>query len=121
MIETTALGPDGWRLWRELRLAALAEAPDAFGSTLAEWSGAGDTDQRWRARLHGVALNLVLLANGVPVGMVSATAPDNQGHIELISLWVAPATQGQGSETRRSARSWLGPGANTRAATSRFP
>ena len=52
------LDPDDWQLWRELRLAALAEAPDAFGSTLAEWSGAGDTEQRWRTRLHGVALNL---------------------------------------------------------------
>jgi len=58
VIETIVLDPDDWQLWRELRLAALAEAPDAFGSTLAEWSGAGDTEQRWRTRLHGVALNL---------------------------------------------------------------
>ena len=66
MIETLALNPGDWWLWRELRLAALAEAPAAFSSTLAEWSGAGDTEQRWRARLEGVALNIILTSAGEP-------------------------------------------------------
>lgn len=57
MIEAVVVTPDGWRLWRELRLAALAEAPAAFGPTLEEWSGAADTEQRWRAHLEDVALN----------------------------------------------------------------
>ena len=47
----------------------------APGSTLAEWSGKGDTERRWRTRLADVALNLVLTAHDKPVGMVSATAP----------------------------------------------
>jgi len=108
VIETIVLDPDDWQLWRELRLPALAEAPDAFGSTLAEWSGAGDTEQRWRTRLHGVALNLVLTANGGSVGMVSATAPDIEGQVELISLWVAPAARGQGvgDEAIRQVLAW---------------
>ena len=59
MIETLVVEPDDWRMWRALRLAALTDAPGAFGSTLAEWSGTGDTEQRWRARLGDVALNLV--------------------------------------------------------------
>jgi hypothetical protein len=33
---------------------ALAEAPEVFRSTLAEWSGGGDIEQRWRARLEDV-------------------------------------------------------------------
>jgi len=30
-----------WQLWRKIRRAALTEAPTVFGSTLADWSGAG--------------------------------------------------------------------------------
>src|ERR1700722_14623539 len=59
-MEAVNVIPDDWRLWRELRLAALTEAPGAFGSTLAEWSGAADTEQRWRGRLESVPLNLVI-------------------------------------------------------------
>jgi hypothetical protein len=59
VIEVAIVTSDGWRLRRELRLAALAAALGVFGSTLAEWSGAADTEQRWRARLEDVALNLV--------------------------------------------------------------
>lgn len=108
VIDTTVLGPDDWPLWRQLRLAALTDAPEAFGSTLADWSGAGDTEQRWRARLDDVALNVALLADGVPVGMVSATAPDIEGQVELISLWVAPGSRGRGvgDEAVRQVLAW---------------
>ena len=96
VIEAVAVTPDGWRLWRELRLAALTEARGAFGSTLEEWSGAADTEQRWRARLETVPLNLALTCYGDPVGMVSATAPDGDRPAELISPWVAPDSRGRG-------------------------
>jgi ribosomal protein S18 acetylase RimI-like enzyme len=91
----SSIGPDSWRRWRALRLAALADAPEAFGSTLAEWSGAGDVESRWRDRLGGVALNLVASRRGADVGMVSATAPV-ASEVELISMWVAPPARGQG-------------------------
>lgn len=96
MIETRVLTPDDWRLWRKLRLAALTEAPAAFAATLAEWSGAGDVEHRWRARLENVALNLVLTCEGEPVGMVSVTAPEADRDAELISMWVAPSARGRG-------------------------
>jgi ribosomal protein S18 acetylase RimI-like enzyme len=96
VIDMILLGSDDWRLWRELRLAALAEAPAAFGSTLSDWSGSGDTEERWRARLACVALNIVLTWNGEPAGMVSATTPGGAGAIELISMWVAPFARGHG-------------------------
>ena len=90
------VGPEDWELWRAVRRAALADAPAAFGSTLAEWSGTGDNEQRWRDRLHNVSLNLVLTVAGTPVGMVSAAEPGCDGAIELISLWVHPDVRGQG-------------------------
>jgi len=43
-----------------------------------------------------VALNLVLALDGEPVGMVSAMAPDDEGQVELISMWIAPTVRGQG-------------------------
>lgn len=97
------LGEEDWRLWRRLRRASLADAPEAFGSTLAGWSGDGDTEERWRARLRDVALHLVVERAGEPVGVVAATDPSSGGEasgdepvVELISLWVAPAARGRG-------------------------
>lgn len=109
VIEVVVVTPDDWRLWREFRLAALAEAPGAFGSTLAEWSGAADTEQRWRARLEGVALNLVVTCDGEAAGMVSATAPDGDRPAELISMWVAPTSRGRGvgDEAIRQILAWV--------------
>lgn len=107
-IETLVLSPDDWRMWRELRLTALAEAPAAFRSTSAAWSGTGDTEQRWRTRLHDVALNLVLVEDEVPVGMVSARAPDTKRPVELTSMWVAPTARGHGigNEAIRQVLAW---------------
>ena len=109
MTDTLVMGPDDWRLWRTLRRAALAEAPAAFGSTLADWSGPGDTEQRWRGRLEAVALNLVLTVNGESAGMVSATTPNTQGQCELISMWVDPAARGRGvgDEAIRQVVAWV--------------
>src|SRR5919112_588763 len=96
VIEIQVLSPDDWPQWRELRRAALAETPEAFGSSLADWSGPGDTPQRWRARLADVPLNLVLRLDRRPAGMVSAVPTADPGEVEVISLWVAPAARGRG-------------------------
>ncbi|MBP2338680.1 ribosomal protein S18 acetylase RimI-like enzyme [Saccharothrix coeruleofusca] len=91
MIEVRALEVADWRLWRDLRLAALRDAPEAFGSSLADWQDAGE--RRWRERLTG-SYNAVARLGGEPVGMVSGM-PDDE-HVELISLWVAPSARGRG-------------------------
>jgi GNAT superfamily N-acetyltransferase len=95
-IDVRAIGVDEWPLWRDLRLKALREAPDAFGSTLAEWQGVGDTEARWRARLSTVPFNAVAYLEGVPAGMASGTVLDGDGTSELISMWVAPFARGHG-------------------------
>ena len=95
MITIRKLTDDDWALWRKLRQSALADAPDAFGSTLAEWTGDGDVEVRWRARLVSVPFNVVAARYGRPIGMVSGTAPLG-GEVQLISMWVAPADRGSG-------------------------
>ncbi|MFD0888199.1 GNAT family N-acetyltransferase, partial [Streptosporangium algeriense] len=70
MIELRVLGADDWPLWRELRLAALAEAPAAFGAKLADWQGEGDREDRWRGRLEiPGSHNVVAVLDGVPAGI----------------------------------------------------
>ncbi|MFD5090860.1 GNAT family N-acetyltransferase [Amycolatopsis thailandensis] len=83
------LTPDDWTDWRDLRLAALRHDPGVFGATLAHWENA--PEERWRARLTEVPFNVL----ATPAGMVSATAPQD-GAVELLSLWVAPAGRGRG-------------------------
>ena len=90
-----ALTPGAWAEWRELRLAALREAPYAFSAKLADWQGAGDTEQRWRDRLGGASLNLLADFDGRPAGMISGM-PAGDSTAELISLWVAPFARGHG-------------------------
>ncbi|MEU8004931.1 GNAT family N-acetyltransferase [Catellatospora sp. NPDC049111] len=97
MIELRVLAPDDWPIWRELRLAALAEAPYAFGSRLADWQGDGDRDERWRGRLEiPGSYNLVALLDGRSAGMASGVPTEDRGVVELISMWVHPDARGRG-------------------------
>lgn len=108
-VTVRALTVDQWPEWRALRLAALAADPHAFGSTLAEWSGAGDLETRWRGRLGSIALNLLADLDAKAVGMASASAPED-GTSELFSMWVAPAARGRGvgDALIREAMDWAG-------------
>ena len=95
MVSVRSAAAADWSEWRSLRRRALSEAPDAFGATVAEWSGEGDTEQRWRRRLDEVPVNLVAYDAGRPVGMVSVTAVE-QDEMKVISMWVAPEARGSG-------------------------
>jgi ribosomal protein S18 acetylase RimI-like enzyme len=96
VLEIKVLTPDDWQLWRAARLAALTEAPQAFGSKLADWQGDGDREDRWRARLalEG-SCNLLAWRADAPAGMASGIPGEEPGSAELISMWVAPAARGQ--------------------------
>ena len=91
-----SLSADDWAEWRVVRLAALAEAPEAFGSRLADWQDADE--HRWRTRLSlPGALDLLALDDGRAVGTASGVPdPDDPSRVELISMWVAPEARGRG-------------------------
>jgi len=81
VITVRAVGVDDWAIWRDLRLAALADAPHAFTSTVDEWRDADE--QRWRSRLAAGALHLVAWfvdyddTDATPADFEAATDPDD--------------------------------------------
>jgi ribosomal protein S18 acetylase RimI-like enzyme len=95
MLSVVKLAEEDWPLWRSLRLQALEDAPYAFGSTLEQWSGDNDREDRWRDRLRNSALTLVCLFDEEPAGMVAATPPA-KNETELQSMWVKPRFRGRG-------------------------
>lgn len=109
MIELRVLTPDDWRSWRSLRLAALADAPYAFKSRLAEWQGDGDREERWRARLSVPgSCDFLALLDGEPVGMAGGTPGEDDGEVLLRSLWVGGRGRGRGVADRlmRAVEEW---------------
>lgn len=97
MLVIRELDPDDWPVWRSLRLDALAEAPHAFAARLEDWQGENDDEERWRSRLSiPGSLNVVAVLDDQPVGMAGGVPTTEDGIIELISMWVAPAARGRG-------------------------
>ena len=89
-----------WPAYRTIRLRALADAPDAFGSTLAaEEALAPET---WAARLarsttSGIDRALAAEANGELIGLAWAKQDaDDASIVNLFQMWVAPEARGQG-------------------------
>lgn len=80
---------------RAVRLRALEDAPDAFGSTHAEALTRGRDN--WAAQLRNLA-TFVAVRDGVDVGMARG-GPDHDrpGTAFLLSMWVAPEARGLGA------------------------
>ncbi|KAL7940413.1 acyl-CoA N-acyltransferase [Trichoderma barbatum] len=99
MIELRTLSADDWEAWRAVRLAALANAPDAFGSGFNDWVNA--TEAQWRNRLSiPDAIDLVVhevddTGGERAVGMATGV-PTGHGGAEIISMWVDPSFRGRG-------------------------
>ena len=84
---------EGPRL-RTIRLRALAEAPDAFGSTYEEF--VARPPDRWAAQIREIP-TFVAVVDGEDVGIVRGARDDSRADAAwLISMWVAPEVRGQG-------------------------
>ncbi len=83
-----------WTTYKNLRLRALADSPDAFGSTLAREQNLSDAD--WSGRLAGGAnrwdLPLVAEVDGKPIGLAwGRIEKSNPDVANLYQMWVAPS------------------------------
>lgn len=93
--------PEEWCTYRDLRLRALAESPDAFGSTFAHERARPDAE--WAARLDAGARSpaeapLLAERDGEPVGLAWARLEEGAaGVARLYQVWVAPEHRGHGA------------------------
>jgi ribosomal protein S18 acetylase RimI-like enzyme len=81
-----------WQTLRALRVAALTDAPDAFGSSLPDAQRFTETD--WRAQLDDKALFAARVGDR-HVGIGGGIAGDDPRDAELISMWVDPHYRGR--------------------------
>jgi ribosomal protein S18 acetylase RimI-like enzyme len=91
-MEVIRLTEDDWQTLRDVRLAALADAPYAFGSTLAQEQVLDEAE--WRGRLTR-AWWILAVQNAENAGLVGMylSEPDTP---MLISMWVRPGYRGHG-------------------------
>lgn len=81
-----------WEAAKDVRLAALAESPSAFGSTLQREIAFGELD--WRRRVEGGNWFLAW-RSGQPVGIAAGLCEDDRpGERHLVAMWVAPDHRG---------------------------
>ncbi|WP_371867887.1 GNAT family N-acetyltransferase [Duganella levis] len=84
---------EDWQELKRVRLAALLDAPQAFGVSHA--SAAAYTDEAWRDRAAGRGKARFILAfDGQEAVGIVGHVPNDQQELELIAMWVAPSHRG---------------------------
>lgn len=100
MISIRPIAPHQWPQYRDVRLRALQDSPDAFGST---WEAeAARTDESWRTQLGSAASGnrdrAVFAFQGEdPCGLAWCQLSAAQsGVAHIYQMWVDPAARGLG-------------------------
>ena len=100
-VEVRRLGQDDWKVSRDVRLTALAEAPYAFMSTLAREQRFAE--ELWRGRLSAPrAATFLAWVAGEPAATATGKIddPDDEftveGSWQLVGMWVDPRARGTG-------------------------
>ncbi|WP_178117435.1 MULTISPECIES: GNAT family N-acetyltransferase [unclassified Pseudomonas] len=87
-----------WPLLKHIRLAALLDAPTAFG--VSYQTAANYTDEQWKERASSAGTQFWLaIQNDQPVGMIGAGV-SQANRFNLIGMWVEPAARGSGVAAR---------------------
>ncbi len=87
-----------WPLYRQVRLAALKDAPEAFSTTYE--SASQRSPESWAAQADAAAegsdrFTFLVLKKDEPVGLASLYRDaDGSGQGEMIQVWIAPALRG---------------------------
>ena len=95
MIVVREITQDDWEQMRDVRLAALAEAPSAFGSSYAR--EVAFTEVQWRGRINDRSVTFfarVYSADAAPAGLAGVYV--DGGNANLVSMWVSPSARGLG-------------------------
>lgn len=90
------LGEDDWQIYRDVRLSALEESPEAFAASS---SAEKQLDESaWRRRMARARRILATDENGDKVGVVSLRSDvrddEESPYGELFGLWVTPDARG---------------------------
>ena len=87
---------DDWQALRDIRLAALRDAPEAFGSTYERQVTFGEAD--WQRRIARGGTFLAYLPEvraSEPAGLAGGYQ-EGPGPVELVSMYVRPPARGRG-------------------------
>ena len=96
-VRETAQGD--WQPLRDIRLAALQGAPDAFASTYAQEAGFAEADWRDRISRGGTFLAYVPeISASEPAGLAGGYLSQQQpGTVALVAMFVRPQARGHGA------------------------
>jgi ribosomal protein S18 acetylase RimI-like enzyme len=94
MVVVREVTADDWEILREVRLAALREAPYAFASSYAR--EASFTEEQWRGRIsdRSATFFAYLPDSPEPAGLAGVYVRD--GVADVVSMWVRPSARGHG-------------------------
>ncbi|HUC57080.1 MAG TPA: GNAT family N-acetyltransferase [Streptosporangiaceae bacterium] len=98
-VQVRLIGADDWATYREVRLAALADTPEAFSSSLERERAFGE--QTWRDRIAAAATFLAFL-DDAPAGTVTVLGYEQNhnhgftGAAHIVAMWVSPPARKRG-------------------------
>jgi ribosomal protein S18 acetylase RimI-like enzyme len=98
-VQLRRISEDEWRALCDLRLRALSDSPNSFGSTYEREYRYSENDWReWAREAAAGRTETTVLAwqDDDAIGMVGAYVEDGSDHAHLIAMWVAPNVRRRG-------------------------